>query len=232
MKQDEELRRDLVIGHWTPPSPSLAADAVYTGLGLYGQARPLLEQAVATHRSITGDDPLVLSDSLDHLGDLLTRRAEFDAAEKANREAIRVESAAPNDPASQAELATTLYGLGVLLAEEGHHADAEKTLRNALRRQQALYGEANSDIAHAQGPGPCRGRRREPECGDSADAQRRRQRKLRGREPHPDVAEAVNDLALLMWQRGDYDEAATLFGESIAMYRRLLGDKHPAVGIC
>jgi tetratricopeptide (TPR) repeat protein len=204
---------------------------VYTGLGLYGQARPLLEQAVATHRSISGDDPLELSDSLDHLGDLLTRQAEFAVAEKAYREAIRAESAAPNEPASQAELATTLYGLGVLLAQEGHHADAEKTLRDALRRQQALYREATPDIARtlkdlARAVADGGNLNAAIPLMQSAVAM---QRKLRGSEPHPDVAEAVNDLALLMWQRGDYDGAATLFGESIAMYRRLLGDKHPYI---
>jgi tetratricopeptide (TPR) repeat protein len=204
---------------------------VYTGLGLYGQARPLLERSVAAHRSVAGDDPLPLSVSLDHLGDLLSRQAQFDAGEKAYREAIRIESAAASEPRGQAELATTLYGLGVLQAEEGHHADAEKTLREALRRQHALYGESNPDIARTLKDLA----RAVADGGDlnaaiplmeSAVAM---QRKLRGSEPHPDVAEAVNDLALLKWQRGDYDEAAQLFGESIAMYRRVLGDKHPYI---
>jgi hypothetical protein len=46
---------------------------VYMGLGLYGQARPLLDRAVATRRSEI-DDPLLLSDSLSHLGDVMTAR--------------------------------------------------------------------------------------------------------------------------------------------------------------
>jgi tetratricopeptide (TPR) repeat protein len=203
---------------------------VYTGLGLYGRARPLLERAVETHRNVTGD-PLVLSDSLDHLGDLLTRQAEFDAAEKAYREAIRVASAAPNDPTSQTELATTVYGLGVLLAQEGHHADAEKTLRDALRRQQALYRGDNPDIARTL-KDLARAVADDGDLNAAIPLMRSAvdmQRKLRGTEPHPDLAEAVNDLALLAWQHGDYDEAAKLFGESITMYRRLLGDKHPYI---
>ena len=45
---------------------------VYMGLGLYDQARPLLGPGVATRRSQQLDNPLLLSDALSHLGDLMT----------------------------------------------------------------------------------------------------------------------------------------------------------------
>src|SRR5450631_1213861 len=48
---------------------------VYMGLGLYSQARPLLDRAVATRRNLIGEEPLLLSDSLSHLGDVMTRQA-------------------------------------------------------------------------------------------------------------------------------------------------------------
>jgi len=55
------------------------------------------------------------------------------------------------------------------------------------------------------------------------------QRALRGAEPHPDLAEAINDLALLLEEHGDYDESGALYLEAIAMKRRLLGEKHPEI---
>jgi tetratricopeptide (TPR) repeat protein len=201
---------------------------VYTGLGLYGQARPLLERAVATRRTQAVTDPLLLSDSLNHLGDVALIQAKYDEAEKAYLEAIRIESAKPKDRQSRIELATTYHGFGVLLASEGHYADAATRLRAALELQQTLYGDAHPDVA----------RTLKDLAGAVADGgdlksaiplMRRSvamQRTLRGIEPHPDTAEAINDLALLLWRRGDYDDSEKYFVESLAMYRRLLGDKH------
>jgi tetratricopeptide (TPR) repeat protein len=204
---------------------------VYMGLGLYSQARPLLDRAVATRRNLIGEEPLLLSDSLSHLGDVLTRQAQFDAAEKVYQEAIRVESLRPKDHASQVRLAASLYGYGVLLAREGHYAEAQKNLREALARQQALYGAVNADVARTakdlaqavEDGGDLNGAL---PLMQSAVAM---QRQLRGNEPHPDLAEAINDLALLHQLRGDYDESEKFYLESMAMKRRLYGDKHPEI---
>ena len=70
---------------------------VYMGLGLFNQARPLIDRAVATRRRLPIVDPLDLSDSLSHQGDLPALQAEYGAGEKAYREAIRLESARPDD---------------------------------------------------------------------------------------------------------------------------------------
>jgi tetratricopeptide (TPR) repeat protein len=204
---------------------------VYMGLGLYTQARPLLDRAVATRHTLPGVDPLELSNSLSHQGDLLALQAEFDTGEKAYREAIRIESARPSDLASQVELANSLYGLGTLLAMQGRYADAEKTLREDLKLQQALYGASHptvartlKDLARAVDDG-----------GDlsaaiplmqSAVAM---QRELRGDEPHPDLAEVLNDMGLLLYENGELDNAEKFYRESLAMNRRLLGDKHPEI---
>jgi tetratricopeptide (TPR) repeat protein len=202
---------------------------VYVGLGLYKQAQPLLDRAVATRRR--GEDTLALSDSLSHLGDVLYLQAQFDAAEKDYREAIRIDSAKSRDPAAQAELATTLHGLGMLLAQGGRYPDAVQAFREALALQKKLYGSAHPEIARSLKDLA----RAVADGGDlnaaipmmqSALAM---QRELRGPEPHPDVAEAMNDLAMLLWRRGDYDASEKYFVDSIAMNRKLLGEKHPEI---
>jgi tetratricopeptide (TPR) repeat protein len=203
----------------------------YLGLTLYDQARPLLDRAVATRRSLHETDPVVLSESLNHLGDLFDAEAEYDAAERAYREALRLDSIKPDDLASRAHFATTLHGLGYLLADEEHYPEAEKTLRDALDREHALYGEAHPEIARTLKDLA----RAEADGGDlnhaipimrSALAM---QRRLRGSEPHPDVAEATNDLALLLWQAGDYTASEQLFVEALQMERRLYGEKHSEI---
>jgi len=67
--------------------------------------------------------------------------ADYRAGEKAYREAIRIESAHPNDRQNREKLANSLYGLGTLLAKQGRYVDAEENLRETLERQKALYGE-------------------------------------------------------------------------------------------
>ncbi len=204
---------------------------VYMGLGLYAQARPLLDRAVATRHTLPGVDPLDLSDSLSHQGDLLALQAEFDTGEKSYREAIRIESARPTDLASQVELANSLYGLGTLLAKQGRFADAERTLREALKLQQALYGASHptvartlKDLARAVDDGGDLGAA--IPLMQSAVAM---QRALRGDEPHPDLAEVLNDMGLLLYENGELDNAEKFYRESLAMNRRLLGDKHPEI---
>jgi tetratricopeptide (TPR) repeat protein len=204
---------------------------VYMGLGLYAQARPLIDGAVAKRRHLVGIDPLDLSDSLSHQGDLMALQADYDTGEKAYREAIQIESARPNDRQNQEKLASSLYGLGTLLALQGRYADAEENLRQTLERQKALYGETHpavartlKDLARAIADG-----------GDLNKAlplmQRAvaMQRALRGSEPYPDLAEVLNDMGLLLYEKGDLNDAERFYRESLAMNRKLLGDKHPEI---
>jgi tetratricopeptide (TPR) repeat protein len=201
--------------------------SVYTGLGLYGEARPLLERAVATRRALTME-PLALPDSLTHLGDVLLIQAKYAEAEKSYQEAIKLESAKPKSRDGQIELATTLHAYGVLLAEQGRYDAAAKTLRQALALQRGLYGDAHPDLARTL-------KDLARAVADGGDLKAAiplmrsavdMQRNLRGSEPHPDTAEALNDLAMLLWRQGDYDATEKYFNESLAMYRRLLGEKH------
>ncbi|HEX3913294.1 MAG TPA: tetratricopeptide repeat protein [Steroidobacteraceae bacterium] len=204
---------------------------VYMGLGLFPQARPLLDRAVAIRRSIAGVDPLDLSDSLTHQGDLLALQAEYAAGEKVYREAIRIESQHPEQRPSQIELAASLYGLGTLLAQDGHNEEAETNLRAALALQQALYGKAHPAIARTL-KDLARAIADDGNLNAAIPMMERAvamQRELRGKEPHPDLAEVLNDMGFLLYERGDSAEAEKYYRESLAMNRRLLGDKHPEI---
>ena len=204
---------------------------VYMGLGLYDQARPLLERAVTTRRALQAVAPADLSASLGHQGELLFRVADYAAAEKDYRDAIRLESVHPGDAGSEAQLADSLYGLGKLLAAEGQYPEAEKNLRAALELQQKIYGAEDSRVAAT-----LKDLARElSDAGNlnaaiplmrSAVAM---QRELRGNEPYPDLAEVLNDMGVLLYRHGDLDEAEKFYRESLAMNRKLLGDKHPEI---
>jgi tetratricopeptide (TPR) repeat protein len=204
---------------------------VYMGLGLYAQARPLLDRAVITRRTLVDADPATLSGSLSHQGELLFRLADYSGGEKAYREAIRIDSQRPKTRDSRLELADSLYGLGKLLDTEGHYPEAEKNLRAALQLQQEIYGSSDPAIARTL-KDLARAMADNGDLNGAIPLMRQAvamQRQLRGNEPHPDLAEVLNDMGVLLWQLGDLDETEKFYRESLAMKRRLLGDKHPEI---
>ena len=134
---------------------------------------------------------------------------------------------------TQTALAKSLYGLGNVQWQQGHYDEAERSLRDALQRQRQLFGAVHGEIA----------RTLQllawvvDERGDLNSALSlmqeavTMQRALRGAQPHPDLADGINDLGLLHQEHGDYDVAETLFTEAIEVKRRLFGMKHPEIAL-
>jgi tetratricopeptide (TPR) repeat protein len=206
---------------------------VYMGLGLYKEARPLLDRAVEERRHLQGISPEVLSDSLSHLGELAYWQADFAVAEKSYRETIAYESTQPPSPQNRAALAKSLHGLGEVQERQGHFGDAEKTLRKALAIQRQVLGPAHADIARTlqdlalvmDDRGNLKG----------ATSMMREavamQRGLNGSQPDPGLAMAINTLGALLVEAADYDGAEQLYVEALAMRHRLLGEKHPLIAL-
>ena len=206
---------------------------VYMGLGLYKEARPLLDRAVEQRRQFAAADPTVLSASLSHLGELQTLQANFDAGEKSYREAIAFESAQPDTPQNRAALAKSLHGLGEVLQSQGRYTDAEQSFRKALAMQRQLHGPAHADIARTlqdlalvmDDSGHLKAAI--PVMREALDMQRG----LNGSRPDPGLALAIHNLGALLDEDGDYDAAEKLYVEALAMRHRLLGDKHPLIAV-
>lgn len=205
---------------------------VYMGLGLYGQARPLLDGAVAKRRSF-GADPGVLSKSLSHLGEVQFLQANYAVSEQNYREAIAYESAQPDTPQNRAVLAKSVHGLGEVLEHEGRYADAEQSFRKALELQRQVLGPVHEDVARTLQDLA----KVIYENGDLKAAipvmrqALAMQRQLNGSLPGPGLADAIQNLGMMLFYYGDNDAAEKLFVETLAMKRRVLGDKHPEVAI-
>jgi tetratricopeptide (TPR) repeat protein len=206
---------------------------VYVGLGLYRQARPLLESAVATRRALTDAPAMALPESLNHLGDALTVQAAYERAEKTYREAITLLSSRSQEVQAQIALAQSLYGLGNVQAQQGRYEDAERSLRDSLQRQRRLFGASHGDIARTlKLLAMVVAERGDLNAAISLMQEAvTMQRALRGAQPHPDLAEAINDLGHLHSERGDYDAAEALFTEAIELKRRLFGAKHSEIAM-
>jgi tetratricopeptide (TPR) repeat protein len=200
---------------------------VYMGLGLYSDARPLLESAADARRVLNPPEPAALAASLSDVGDLLTFQADYPGAERAYHEAIALQEALPRQQRDEAALAKALFGLGNELQSQGNNAAAEDTLRQALALQERLFTGPNEDTARTLQV--LAWAVRERSLNQSVPLMERAvamQRALWGAQSYPDYAAAVNDLGLLYGAQGDYARSEPLLRESLAMLHRLLGDKH------
>jgi tetratricopeptide (TPR) repeat protein len=201
---------------------------VYTSLGLYDAAIPLVAKSVERRRSIFGNDHIAVAQSLNHLGEVQALKAEYDAAEKNLRDALAVRRELMGNQAP--EVAETLSQLAYVLTEKGDYAAAEPLIRESLDIRRAVFGESDPEVAESL-----------EELGlnlfdqgelEQATALLRQavamRRELHG-ELHPELFEAINNLAYVKDASGDLGEAAALLVESLAMARRLYDDAHPAV---
>jgi len=203
---------------------------VYMGLGLYGQAQPLLETATAKRRALPPGEHAELALSLSHVGDVRTLRAEYPGAESAYREAITLQRSLPGSTDADAALAKSLFGLGTELIERGRYPEAERNLRDALALQRRLFPGPNEDTARTlQKLGWVVYQRDVNEAIPLVESAVAMHRALWGAQPYPDFAASLNDLGLMLYDKGDYDQSVRLLQESMAMNRRLLGEKHPEI---
>jgi tetratricopeptide (TPR) repeat protein len=201
---------------------------VYMGLGLYTDAKPLLEQAVGTRRTLTPAEPAQLAAALTHVGDLMTFRADYAPADQAYREAIALQEALPIERRDQAALGRSLFGLGNALAEQGRFPEAEASLRKALGLQRQIFKGANEETARTLDALAWAVRERDlSEALPLMQEAVAMQRTLWGVQPYPDYADALNNLGNLYRESGDYEQSEKLLREALGMMRRLLGEKHP-----
>ncbi len=195
---------------------------VYFRLGLYAEARPLLEDSfVLRQRYRAGAVPM--ADSHEHLG-LLDQAQNQPAAESHLQKALalRRESLGPSHP----DVAKSLKALGVLDAMRGRLPEAKAAFQQALEIQEASLGRVHPDIAatlnNLAGVWIAEGH---PER-----AELLLRRGLAIREStlppgHPDFAANLEALACFY---EDYPrEAVPLHRRALAISEKSLGPSHP-----
>jgi len=216
-----------------PGSQARLMDAIgqtYLKLGLYDQARPLLEKAVEIREKQAprgGDPPLAAS--LEHLG-ALDQAQHRPAAEPLFQRALAIEerTLGPNAP----ELANTLNSLGTLNGYRGDFAQAERLLGRALRIREAALGPQHPDVAVTLNNLAIV----KAYQGKPAEAEPLFKRGLAIREEalpadHPDLAVNLEALAVLYDREERTAEAEGLHRRALAIWEKTLGPEHPRVAL-
>ncbi len=218
---DEELREEPEVRATLMDSMGL----VYSSLGLYGAAQPLLRAALAGRLAVFGPEHELVAESKNHLGKTLRLAGDFPAAEEELRAALDLRRRLLGDHPAVAE---SLHDLGVVLCDRGEWSEAEPLLREALDMRRAHLGrhpavaESLNELALAL----CDMK----ELTDAESLLREAldlRRELLGR--HPELAESLNNLGTFLYEQDRREEALPLMRESLELKRELYGAAHPDV---
>jgi tetratricopeptide (TPR) repeat protein len=204
---------------------------VYTSLGLYAEARPLLEEALQDRRRLYGASHPAIAETLESLGEAQGFQAELDAAEANFREAIAIQENTLG--ADAPEVARSLSGLAYVLGLRGDYEEAGRLLDRSLQIRRGSLGESHPEVAGALSEIGMH----HYDTGDYESAEEylrqalEMRRALFDEQPHPEVAANLSNLALVLYARGDYERVEALEREALAMKRTVYGDAHPEVAL-
>lgn len=198
----------------------------YRGLGLYGQARQPLEEALRLRRRPFPNQRTELVSCLTALAAVLADQGDYQGAEPLYREALAIRRSLHGQEHS--EVAASLQDLAVLLYEKGDYAGSEPLYVESLEMQRRLLGNEHRAVA--------RGLNNLAilldEQGRYAEAERLCREALAIRRKlltpdDPGVATGLHNLAEVLRHRGELVAAEALYRDALDIYRKRLGQDHP-----
>ncbi len=196
--------------------------------GEYDEARALIEEGLETQRAALGDDhPRTLA-SRARLGSVTHQQGDYAQAERIQRDVLeaRTRVLGPHHPDTLA----SRFDVAVAVRNLGRPAEAEALLREALAGLEATYGERHPKTAGVR-----------LELGRVADVLGRLEEAeelLRGAVEDltatvgPDEQRtliAKGALAVVLRRRDLVDEAIALLRDVLAVHRRTLDERNPAL---
>jgi serine/threonine-protein kinase len=202
--------------------------AVYSSLGSYDTAQPLIEEALQVQRDQLADDEPELARSLVALGKLLRDRGDLEAAQPFLEEALITRQSLWGE--EHLEVAESLNELARLYESQSQLDKAESHFREALAMQRRLLGTEHPEVAEGLNNLGSLLRR----TGDFEEAEQllvealAMWRSLVGDE-HLQVATTMNNLGVVYLNQGDQAAAKEMISESVRLRRKLLDRNHPQV---
>ncbi len=204
-----------------------ALSNLYRELGLFDTAVPLQESALATRRTLLGDEHPDTLRSEGKRGDLLLRMGKLKEAEAIFRSTLVRQRKFLGD--EHKETLVSMNSLGNALLDQGNFVEGESHIRGALEGRRKVLGmddpltlNSLNDLTELL---RIRGKLEEAEPLTEELVERRR--RVQG-DDHPLTLFAINNRALVLQSLGKFAEAEQYFVESLGMRRRAFGLEHPS----
>jgi len=199
---------------------------VYTNLGLFREAEPLLVQSIETHRRAVGDDHPDTLTAINALADLYWYEAKYTEAEALYRELV--ERSQRTFGREHQRTLKARYDLASLYIVEDRFDEGERLALETLEIQRRTLGEEHPDTLSSMNNLQAlyfRQKRYEDALPLAVKVLETR-RRVSG-EDHPLTLTCAHNLATNYTVLGRLDEAEPLFLWTIAQKRRVLGEMHP-----
>ncbi len=203
--------------------------AVYTALGLYADAQPLLDRALQSQRRLLGDDNSDTLATANKLADLYWYQHKYQDAEPLYSEIVERRTRALGE--EHIDTLKASFDLAGLYLQQKRWDEAERLARKTLAAQQRVLGTEHPDtlnsLTNLQGLYYNQGRYVEahPIATQVLDAMRR---SLGGN--HPETINAEHNLATIYDRLGRHAEAEQLYRQALEGRRRVQGREHPLTG--
>jgi non-specific serine/threonine protein kinase/serine/threonine-protein kinase len=202
---------------------------VCRSLGLYEQARPLLNDALQTRRALFAADSIEVGESLGSLGALELETGHLQAAEPLLREAVQILQAAGGERLARSR---NPVELAAVVGNLGRRAEAEELLKETIRVREAAFGPDAEPVA-----GPLNNLGNlyyDMRRFDEAARAHERALAIRERVLGPDhvyVAQSLNNLGNVRNEQGRPGEAEALQQRALEIKRKALAPDHQELGV-
>jgi len=178
---------------------------VYSSLGLYQQAQPLLEKALTIMKNSGDESRLEMADGLLELSFVYSTQRQYSEALLLNREALSIREETLG--IDHLEVTPALEGLGTLLRDTGDYAQARQHFERSLAIRENALGPEHIELARTL----TELGRLHNMTGEYEEAVRLYERALLiGKKElgadHPQVAQSLSELSLLKRRTGDHEE--------------------------
>jgi serine/threonine protein kinase/tetratricopeptide (TPR) repeat protein len=187
----------------------------------------LLDHGVQEAQALAGE-PAVQAELYRTLGDVYRKLGNFERAGQLIESSLERRRALFGS--NHRAVAESLVTLGILRIEQARLEDAEQLVRDGLAMFRRDLPADHPDVANALAS---LGKVLQ-ERGAYDDAIRAYEEAVRlhsrSKEPTPDLAESLSELANTHFYAGNYEKSVELNQQALEMDRRIFGDRHPRVG--
>jgi len=223
------IRKDLAAQPEVQARLMQTIGTVYSNLGLYPEARSMLEEALAIRGRIHGEGSLEVAETLTTLAGVMNSSGASAEALLTARRAVDIRRRRLGD--HHLDVASSISVLGNATYLQGDRAGAEALFREALEIRREHLGPRNPvvadsmfDVGTAMMSFPAKYAEAERLLRESLAIRRERLGDL-----HPAISSHLNNLAILLRQQGRHAEAELLLRESVALHEKIQGPDHPFV---
>ncbi len=203
---------------------------VYGKLGLYDEARPLLEESLRRRIGLYGEEHPEVARAQVALGSLLTTLGEYGEAERLLVAALAERRRLPGGEPD--ETIRSLSMLGTLRSHQGRYDEAEACYREALALARAAHGDRHEIVADAlSSVGWILDHKGQYGEAEAAYREALAMQTEILTEEHPSTAGTLGLLGALLRQVSRYEESREMHLRVLELRRRVYGEEHVTVAI-